>query len=361
MPERACVVGSGPGGLAVAADLAGAYSVTLTDLPEFLGQLDPVRDGGGVTVVSSWHGAAVVGVGVAPLAEALAGAALVVVAVPAVHHRVHAEAVVATGLAPEATLVFVGDGGGGLVARTVLDRAGRDDVLAGETNCLPHISRAAGPGRVAADRKTGGVLVAALPGTRTDELYALLASVWPQVAPAQTAWDTLLLNYDAIDTAPAALVNAGAVEGRRGGFLLWGEGATPAVVALIAAIDAELLAVRRALGGGGPGYHDMLVAQGLAPAAPTLAESLAGSRVLGSVRPSGSPAALDGLAGASTAWTLAVGARLGAAAGVPTPTLDGIVAVASAMLGRDLAAEATTLDVLGLTDADAAALAVAGS
>jgi hypothetical protein len=37
---------------------------------------------------------------------------------------------------------------------------------------------------------------------------------------------------------------------------LLGEGGSPAVVRVIAAIDAELLAVRRALGGGGPSFHE---------------------------------------------------------------------------------------------------------
>jgi opine dehydrogenase len=356
---HACVVGSGPGGLAVAADLAGQYAVTITDLPAFVVQLDPVREAGGVTVNSSWHGETLIELAVAALAEAVAGAELVVVAVPAPHHRTLAEAVVAS-LAPRATLLFVGDGGGGLVARTALARAGREDVLAAETNCLPHISRSLRPGRIAADRKTGGVLIAALPADRTEDLHARLSPVWPQLRPALSAWDTLLLNYDAIDTAPTALLNAAAIERRPGGFLLWGEGASPAVVRVIVAVDAELLAVRRAIGGGGPGFHEMFVAQGLAPPAETFASSLAQSKVLASVRPAGSPEALERLTAASIAWTLGVGARLGRAAGVRTPTLDGLVALGSAMLERDLGSEATTLRSLDVEAADVPTLVGVG-
>jgi len=350
-PPRACVVGSGPGGLAVAADLAGHYAVTITDLPSFMGQLDPVHAAGAVTVNSSWHGETAVEIVVAELDDALSGAELVVVAVPAPHHRTLAEAVV-PGLAPGATLLFVGDGGGGLVAHAVLRRTARRDVLAAETNCLPHISRSLGPGRIAADRKTGGVMVAALPTERTEDLRVRLAPVWPQLLCAMCAWDTLLLNYDAIDTAPVALLNAAAIERRPGGFLLWGEGASPAVVRVIVAVDAELLAVRQAIGGGGPGFHEMFVAQGLAPPADTFDRSLSLSKVLASVRPAGSPEALERLIATSLAWTLGVGARLGCAAGVPTPTLDALVALGSAMLGRDLRDEATTLASLDVETVD---------
>jgi opine dehydrogenase len=356
---RAGVVGSGPGGLAVAADLAGHYAVTITDLPPFMGQLDAVSTAGGVTVNSSWHGETLVRVAVAGLENAVGAAELVVVAVPAPHHLALAQAVVPA-LASGATLLFVGDGGGGLVAAAVLARAGREDVLAAETNCLPHISRSLGPGRIAADRKTGGVMLAALPADRTEDLRARLEPVWPQLCAALSAWDTLLLNYDAIDTAPVALLNAAAIERRPGGFLLWGEGASPAVVRVIVAVDAELLAVRRALGGGGPGFHEMFVAQGLAPAAETFAESLARSKVLGSVRPAGSPEALERLTASSLAWTLAVGARLGRGAGVPTPTLDAVVALGSAMLGRELGGEASTLVTLGIEGADAETLVRVG-
>jgi hypothetical protein len=42
-------------------------------------------------------------------------------------------------------------------------------------------------------------------------------------------------------------------------------------------------------------------------------------------------------------------ASLGDAAGVPTPVIDGLIALASSMLGRDLAAtEGRTLAYLGL-------------
>jgi len=54
---------------------------------------------------------------------------------------------------------------------------------------------------------------------------------------------------------------------------------------------------------------------------------------------------------------------LGGAAGVPTPVIDGLVALTSAMLHRDFRAEGRNLDRLGLagkTPAEIRAIAEAG-
>ena len=46
-------------------------------------------------------------------------------------------------------------------------------------------------------------------------------------------------------------------------------------------------------------------------------------------------------------------AALGAATGVPTPTIDALVRLAQVMTGKDFAAEARTLDRMGLAGMDA--------
>jgi hypothetical protein len=47
---------------------------------------------------------------------------------------------------------------------------------------------------------------------------------------------------------------------------------------------------------------------------------------------------------------------LGAAVGVPTPALDGLITVACTMTGQDFAAEARTLARLGLEGMDGSAI-----
>ncbi len=352
------VCGSGPGGMAIAAHMAEAgREVTIADLRAFPGNLAAIAARGGVEVRSTWTGADVVPVAAThEVAAAAAAADLVVVSVPAfAHERWVAE--VASSLRDDATLLFMGEGSGSLVARPALLEAGRSGVLVGETNCLPLIGRPAGPGAVIGDRKSGGVLLAAFPGSRTHELLALVRDVWSFVEAAGSVFETTLVNYDAIDTVPTALANAGTIEGRGGGILLWGEGATPSVVRLIEALDGELFALRRALGGQDPRrYRDFLIAQGLAPDAGGLFDVMRAGGIVRSYRTSGSRVDLEQRLALECAWSLVLASSIGRAVGVATPVIDGSVDLAAAMLGRDLRAEGRTLASLGLGGLDAEGL-----
>ena len=274
------VCGSGPGGMAIAAHLAEAgREVTVADLPAFPQHVRAIADRGGVEVRSSWTGSTLVPVAAThEVAAAVAAADLVIVSVPAsAHERWVAE--VAPSLRDDATLLFMGEGSGSLVARRAFLGDGCPDVLVAETNCLPLIGRVAGPGAVTGDRKSGGVLLAAIPASRTTEVLRQIHDVWPFVEGADSVFETTLVNYDAIDTVPVALVNAGVIEGRGGGLLLWGEGATRSVVRVVETLDAELFSLRRSLGGRDPRrYRDFLIAQGLAPDVGDLFDSHAGGR-----------------------------------------------------------------------------------
>jgi opine dehydrogenase len=358
---KVLVCGSGPGGMAIAAHMVGAgREVTIADLREFPQNVAAIAARGGVEVRSTWSGIEVVSVAATHEVDAAVAAAdLVVVSVPAfAHERWVAEVI--PSLLGDATLLFMGEGGGSLVARRGLVDAGRSDVLVGETNCLPLIGRAAGPGAVTGDRKSGGVLLAAVPASRTSELMEMVRDVWPFIEPAGSVFETTLVNYDAIDTVPVALVNAGTLEGRRGGVLLWGEGATPSVIRLVEALDGELFALRRALGGQDPRrYRDFLVAQGLAPDVGDLYEVMRAGGIVRSYRPSGSTGDLEKRLALECSWSLTLASSIARAADVVTPVIDGLIDVASAMLGRDLRAEGRTLASLGLDGLDAGGLRAA--
>ena len=356
---RAAVCGSGPGGMAIAAHLAAAgRQVTIVDLAEFPGNLAAIAERGGVEVRSTWTGASIAPVETSSrVPDTVAEADIIVVSVPAfAHDRWVAE--IAPAIRDAAALLFMGEGSGSLVARRALLDARRPGVLVGETNCLPLIARAAGPGAVTGDRKTGGVLLAAIPAPRTDELLAMIHDVWPFVEPAASVFETTLVNYDAIDIVPVAIANAATIENRAGGILLWGEGATRSVVRLIEVLDRELFEIRRALGGRDPRrYRDLLVAQGLAPDRGDLYAVMRAGGIVRSYRSSGSPADLEARLALEVPWSLVLASSIGAAVGVSTPVIDGLIDVAARMLDRDLRAEGRTLGSLGLDGLGAAELA----
>lgn len=356
---KVAVLGSGGGALAVAADMARAGRDTvLSDLPSFLGNLRPVEEQGGVRVVSGWHGEALEPVSVSGDVEgAVRGAELVVVVVPCFGHEPFME-VLAPCLKSETRLLFLGEGSGAIVARRALISAGNADVLVGETNTLPYLARPVRPGTVTVDRKIGGVLLATAPSSGTHELLDLVIDVWPYMSAAASVWETVLINYNAIDHVAAMLANAGTLENRVGGMLLWGEGGTPSVVRAIEAVDAELFALRMGLGlDDDRRYRDFLIAQGFAPdVGPGLYEVVRASKLVVSYCPTGPDALQSRYLTEDIPYALVLASSIGAEIGIETPVIDGLIAIGSAMLGRDFRAEGRTLATLGLAGGGAAGL-----
>jgi opine dehydrogenase len=351
---KVAILGSGGGALAISADMARAgRDAWLADLPKFASNLDPIRSHGGVRVASGWVGDQLHKVGVADdVATAVGGAELVVVVVPCFGHEPFME-VLAPILEPEQALLFFGEGSGSIVARQALRKAGKDRVVVGETNTLPYLARPAGAGRVTADRKIGGVLLSAIPESRTKELLDMVVDVWPFISAAGNVWETVLVNFNAIDHVATMLANAGTLENRTGGMLLWGEGATPSVVRVIEAVDGELLAIRRRLGlADERRYRDFLVAQGFAPdISPNLYETVRASKLVLGYCPTGPDALQSRYVTEDVPYALVLAASIGDEIGVETPVIDGLVAIASAMLGQDFRAEGRTLERLGLAGA----------
>jgi opine dehydrogenase len=355
---RVAVLGSGGGALAVAADLGQAgHEAVLADLPAFAANLAPVREQGGVRVGAGLYGWRVQPVAVAEtVAEAVAGAELVIVVVPCFGHEPFVEAL--TPLLQEGqALLFFGEGSGSIIARQALLRAGKGAVRVGELNTLPYLARPAGPGGVTADRKIGGVLLAGLPASETAGLLAMVQGVWDYITPAGSVWETVLVNYNAIDHVATLITNVGTMENRTGGMLLWGEGATPSVVRAIEAVDGELFAIRQALGlSDTRRYRDFLIAQGFAPDVGDLYAVVRASKLVQGYVATGPQGLQTRYLTEDVPYALVLAASLGDAVGVDTPVIDGLIALASVMLQRDFRVEGRTLATLGLSGLDAAAL-----
>lgn len=354
--NRVAVLGSGGGALAVAAELARAdRRPVLADLPIFSSNLDPVREQGGVVVASDWHGPQLAVVEVAEdLGQAVTGAELVIVVVPCFGHEPFASA-----LAPimenGQALLFFGEGSGSIVARRALLEAGKEGVVVGESNTLPYLARPTGRGQITAFRKSGGVMVAGLPAAGTEALIELTSDVWSYLTSAESVWDTVLINYNAIDHVATMVASASTLENRSGGILLWGEGATPAVVRVIEKVDAELLALRQALGLTDlRRYRDLLVAQGFAPdTSPNLYDTMRASRLMAGYAPTADDGGLNTrYITEDVPFALVLASSIGDAVGAATPVIDGLIAITSAMLGQDFRAQGRTLVGLGLGGLD---------
>jgi opine dehydrogenase len=366
--QHVVIVGSGGGALTIAAELGLAgCPATIADQPTFAAGLDAVEQQGGVRVQFRASPADDSPPSVlAPVlrtsrdpVEAVREADVVIVCVPSYGHAPVAE-LLAPAWQDGQIAMWVGEGGGALSAVAAMRSGERNDVVFAETNSLPYAGAfIKEPGHVGATRKRGGTVIAALPSDRRDDVHSLAQQIWPWVEPAQNVWESVLLNFNAIDHVPAMICNLGAIERDNGDtYPIWGDGGTPGVVNVIGAVDAEYLALRKALGlTNDRAYEDYLVDQGMAQLkGATLRDTIQNS-ILATVQ---LPCSVDALnhrfVAEDVPYSLVLASSIGREVEVATPVIDGLIAVASAAAGRDYGSSGRTLDDWDLTGAGVAGL-----
>jgi opine dehydrogenase len=346
LPDTAVVLGSGAGALSTAVELSGhGVAVTVADFPQFRAGIDAVAEAGAIRMQCQWHGDQVAPIAATSLdpAAAIAGQSLIVVSVPSFGHQPFAD-LLAGAVVDGQQVLWVGEGGGALSLATALRRSGRRPAVGiAETNSLPYGARVKGPALVSASRKSGGTVVAGLPPD--SPLVGVANRIWSWVTPAQNVWETVLLNFNAIDHVPPILCNLGTIEGRTTSMLLWGEGATPAVARVIEGVDGELLAIRAALGiTNDVGYAHYLVQQGFAPEYKgSLYATLQSSGFASSAFACGPDALKTRFITEDVPYAQVLMSSLGAEVGVPTPTIDALITLASIATETDFRAQGRTL------------------
>ncbi len=246
------VLGGGHGCYAAAADLS-AQGHRVRFWRRDAAAFKPVIETGIVTV-KDFDGARPVKIALptADLREAVAGAALIVIPLPAT-----AQAGLFAKLAPllaAGQVVFLPPGTFGSVMLVQAMRAAgnRAAVMTAETGTLPWLCRRHGPAEIAISVRAARLPTGVFPAARRDEALAIVKQAFPAVEPRDDALDGALMNAGPIIHPPLILMNAGPLEH----FERWdihNEGTQPSIRRVTDALDAERVAVREALGYGG--YH----------------------------------------------------------------------------------------------------------
>jgi len=348
--QSIAVLGAGHGGLAAAADLSlRGFEVRLQ--ARRAAALEPLRAQGGVRVRGVCDGLAPIALLTTDIAEAVAGADLVMLVVPSGAHGPYAQAL-APLLTPELP-VFINPGhtGGGLHFVRELRRAGYDaPVRTCETVTLSYICRKTGPGAVEIFSITKKLKFAAFPGRHLAELHALIAPLYPEITPVSSVLETGLTNINAVFHVPGMVMNAGWIEDTGGDFLFYAEGITPAVGRVIAAVDEERMAVARALGVPTASFLENFYQAGLTTRAAMLSGDI--SRACKESAPNAaikSPPSLDHrYIHEDVGYGLVPFAALGDLAGVDTPAIDALVHLCSELMDIAYAETGLTLDRMGL-------------
>jgi opine dehydrogenase len=337
-----CVIGAGNGGSAMAGDLTLAgHRCQLFEFSEYAANLGPIQAQGGIQVTSiARTGFARIQIATTDLAEAVDGADLIMVTTVALaHERVARE------LAPllrggEVVVLWPGSGGT-LAVRRVWDELGFDQrVLLAEGVTFPYCCRRLeGPGTVNIHRVDGpAMLLAALPATDTPAVLRALEGTYAHVVkPAATVLEPALYNANIIVHPVGALLNMGRIEHSGGEFYMYKEGITPSVKKVIRAMDAERQALFTALG-----YELYTYDRVFADCFDMTFEEFAVTSSKGPFSMQDRYVTEDIPMGATLTASLA------RKAGVPTPTYDCMIHLASVVNETDYAATGRSLENLGL-------------
>jgi opine dehydrogenase len=346
--ETVAIIGAGIGGIYLAAELGIAgYNLRLHDLDD--ARLADIRAFGGIDVEGDRAGFAAVERATSDLRSAVDGADVVIVVTGG-----NAQATVARSLAPllrdgQLILLIQGNTGGSLVVRRALDDTGcRADVAVAEMDNYPYSCRRLAPTRIRPIVTKRWLQIAAFPGNRIASVHQRLAPLFPQAVAAPNALYTGFTNANAMLHVANCVANAARIESGDS-YKFYAEGVTPAVARLYQAINRERVAVAAALGAAVPTLEDWFErVYGVHEA--SLVETC--QRLTynsdGPYQATGTPSSLDHKFITEDVPTgLIPISALGAAAGVPTPAVDALIAIVRTMTGKDFASEARTLARLG--------------
>jgi len=344
---RIAVLGGGNGSYAAAADLAGlGHEVCLWRRDRQ--QLQPLMATRRLGLKDSSGSREVLLAAVSDdIGAAVRGAELIVIPTPA-----FAQEDIAMALAPhlvDGQVLFLPPGTfGSVVMMCAIRRAGcTADISIAETGTLPWLARKHGAAEVAITIRATRLPTGVFPARNGPHAFPILQGAFPSVEPIEDALAGALMNAGPIIHPPLILMNAGPLEH----FEKWdihNEGTQPSIRRVTDALDAERIAVRLGLGYAGEHFplsdhynndrwmygdaHNRLVESGDWREHIVLTEHRYMTEDIH--------------------YGLAFLVSVADWAGVAAPVATGLLAVASAVCGKDLRKGGRTLEALGLAALD---------
>jgi opine dehydrogenase len=241
------ILGIGNGGQAMAGFLA-LRGFRVNAWNRSPGKVEALNRAGGIQLNGEVRGFGVPQLVTTDVAQAVMGARVIMVTVPASGHRD-----IARILAPhlqDGQIVVLNPGrtGGALAfRRRLLDLGCTAHVIVAETNTFVYASRTIEPGRSRIYGVKDRVTVAALPALSTMEALRALRPAFPQFLPAESVLATSLDNMGAVFHPVPTLLNVTRVEAGEK-YEHYMRGISPAVARLLGRLDAERMSIARALG-----------------------------------------------------------------------------------------------------------------
>jgi len=249
-PLTFTVIGAGHGGKAMAADLAlKGYTVHLYNrTPQ---RIEEIGLRGGIELEGE-HGTQRFGrlaLVTSDMGEALEGADVIMVVLPASGHRNIAQLCAPHLQDGQMVILNPGRTGGALEFQQVLiEHDCKADAIVAEAGTFIFAARSTGPAQAKIFRRKNAVPLAALPAVRTGRVLETVCEAYPQFIPAPNVLYTSLGNMGAIFHPALTLLNAGWIENTQGNFQFYIDGVTRSTAHVLEVLDRERVTVAAALG-----------------------------------------------------------------------------------------------------------------
>ena len=343
------VIGAGNVGCALAADL-GLRGVEVRLFNRSPGRLAAIRDADGITVTGEIEGSVPLSLVTGSLEQAVDGAGVVAVTVPTASLPAYAAALARVTAGGQLIWLNPGHSGGALYLAAELARAGRGERTICQLTTASHVSRLTGPATVRVFLRSRASL-AALPASHLQACHRRLDALLPgQFGRAESVLEADLANLNAILHPPGMVCNAGWIQATGGKFGFYAEGSGPAVARVMDAIDAERLALARALGVPAVPFAELFGQLGFTTGGQAHAggayHAIQHSEL---TRPIQSPPKLDHrYLHEDVGWGLVPWMHLAAAAGSPAPAITALTHLAGVINGIDYPRQGLTLERMGL-------------
>jgi opine dehydrogenase len=347
---RVAILGAGGGGCAAAADLSRrGFEVRIAS--RSAETLAPLRAQGGVRYTGVFgEGFAPVATITTDVAEAVAGADVVMVAAPMMAHLGLA-ATLAPHLRTEQVL-FLTPGHLALAVPSTLRRHGIRQPVTCEATTLPYAARVIEPGLVRVALEVARLRFAAFPSRETARLAERVARLYPSLSPLGHVLESVFLYTNAVHHPPATICNAGRIESTGGDYAHYYDGITPSVGAVIDRTDEERRAIAAALGVATEPFVDYFH---------TLGYTTEAARRTGLAYEAFHQSEPDRWIKAPSTlrhryldedvpFGLVPLVALARWAGVATPIMDALIELACALRGVDYRKDGLTLERMGLAD-----------
>lgn len=286
------------------------------------------------------------------ICKAVRDAEVIMVCVPSIGHEFYA-----TTIAPvlsENQLVMLNPGhmGGALQFAGYLRKNGYTQKLnLCETNTLTYVTRLVDAHTIGIHNIVGKAYLASIPSNNRD--VEKVMEMYPSLERVPNVLYTAMADLNAVMHPPAMLLNAALIENTEGNFTIYNEGTSPAVATLIQALDDERLQIASALGIHIDSFLNMFYNWGF-----TTKEAFDENSIYLALKQSKpnkdikSPSTLqDRYISEDVGNGLVPMSLIGDIVGVPTPIIDGFIALFSKINGTNYMNEGLTLEKLGLSSA----------